>query len=75
MNYDELNEAIDKQNYNNYANVVHIPPTLESLEPRPILLDLCFQNFNYPDLTEKAKQQDGKGGLFSRAFGYFFKNK
>lgn len=69
MPYEEYTEAIEKTNYNNYSHLLQMPPNTKLLDPKPIVYDLTFQRFQYPNLENKKK---GEKGIFSRAFGYFF---
>lgn len=69
--YEEYLDAYSKNNYNNYSHMVQFPPNTQLLNPKPIVYDLSFQKFQYPNLAEKSKKQESKG-LIGRAFGYFF---
>jgi hypothetical protein len=73
ISYDEYQEAIQKNNYNNYSNLIQIPPNTELLNPKPIIYDLTFQRFQYPELENKMKK--AQSGILGRAFGYFFNKK
>lgn len=70
--YEEYLEAVEKNNYNNYSHIIQFPPNTHLINPKPIIYDLAFQKFSYPNLEEKSKKQESKG-LIGRAFGYFFK--
>ncbi len=70
ISYEEYKEALDKNNYNNYSSIIQIPPNTQQLNPKPVIYDLTFLRFQYPDLTEKIKESNK--GLFGRAMGYFF---
>ncbi len=69
--YEEYLEAYNKNNYNNFSHIVQFPPNTHLITPKPIVYDLSFQKFNYPNLAEKSKKLENKG-LIGRAFGYFF---
>ena len=72
ISYEEYEDALEKMNYNNYNHIIQLPPNTNLILPNPIIYDLTFQKFQYPNLENKINKQ-GKGGMFSRAVGYFFK--
>lgn len=69
--YEEYFDAYNKNNYNNYSHIIQFPPNTQLINPKPIVYDLSFQKFQYPNLSEKSKKQENKG-IIGRAFGYFF---
>jgi len=69
--FEDYLEACNKNNYNNYSQIIQFPPNTHLINPKPIIYDLSFQKFQYPNLEEKSKKQESKG-LIGRAFGYFF---
>ncbi len=71
FNYEEYLDSYTKNNYNNYSHIIQFPPNTQLINPKPIIYDLSFQKFQYPNLQEKSKKQENKG-LIGRAFGYFF---
>lgn len=71
ISYDEYKEANLKHNFNNYSNIIQVPPNVTMLNPKPIVYDLTFQNIQYPNIDHKLKKETK--GIFSRAVGYFFK--
>lgn len=71
ISLEEYYEAHDKKNYNNYSNLIQLPPSTLSLNPKPIIYDLTFPRFEYPNLQERIKQNEK--GLLSGVLGYFFK--
>lgn len=72
VTYEEYVEAFDKGTYNNYSHIIQLPPNNEILNPKPIVYDLTYQKFAYPNLDKKIKKTEDKG-LMSRAFGMFWK--
>jgi hypothetical protein len=69
--YEEYLDAYNKNNYNNYSHIIQFPPNTQLINPKPIVYDLSFQKFRYPNLSEKSKKEESKG-LIVRAFGYLF---
>lgn len=69
--YEEYIDAVFKNNYNNNNHLVQLPPNTQLLHPKPIVYDLAFQKFNYPDLKQKIQKAPEKS-IIGRAFGYFF---
>jgi len=68
--YEEYVDATMKNNYNNNSSIIHLPPNTHLLNPKPIVYDLAFPKFQYPDL--KQKKQATEKSMIGRAFGYFF---
>ncbi len=71
IGFDEYKEANSKHNFNNYSNIIQVPPNISMLTPKPLVYDLTFQNIQYPNIDHKLKKESK--GIFSRAVGYFFK--
>lgn len=68
--YEEYVDAVLKNNYNNNSSIIQIPPNTHLINPKPIIYDLAFPKFQYPDL--KQKMQKTEKSMIGRAFGYFF---
>jgi hypothetical protein len=69
MSYEDYHESIEKTNFNNYSHVIQIPPNTKLVDPKPIIYDLAFLRFGYPDLEAKKKSSKG---ILGRALGYFW---
>jgi hypothetical protein len=68
--YEEYVDATMKNNYNNNSSIIHLPPNTQLLDPKPIVYDLVFSKFQYPDLKQKMEKTEKS--IIGRAFGYFF---
>ena len=70
LSYDEYKEALMKNNYNNYTQIMQFPMNTKLIPPKPIVFDLTYEQFTYPNLEEKTKKQ--AKGLLGRTLGYWF---
>ena len=70
LSYDEYKEALMKNNYNNYTQIMQFPMNTKLIPPKPIVFDLTYEQFTYPNLEEKTKKQSK--GLLGRTLGYWF---
>jgi len=68
--YEEYVDATMKNNYNNNSSIIHLPPNTQLLNPKPIVYDLVFPKFQYPDLKQKMQKTDK--GIIGILSGYFF---
>lgn len=71
FSYEEYIDSAVKNNYNNNNNLIQIPPNTNLIYPKPIVYDLAFPKFQYPDLKQKMEKTESKS-MIGRAFGYFF---
>ena len=59
-----------KNNYNNFTQIMQLPMNTKLIPPKPIVFDLTYEQFTYPNLEEKTKKQSK--GLLGRTLGYWF---
>ncbi|MCQ2816806.1 MAG: hypothetical protein MJ252_06025, partial [archaeon] len=70
ITFENYSDAVNKGTFNNYSQIVQIPISTVLIPPKPIVYDLTYEKFEYPNLEEKTKKQSK--GLLGRTFGYFF---
>ena len=70
ISYQDYIEATSKNNFNNYTQIMQLPPNTKLIPPKPIVFDLTYEQFSYPNLEEKTKKQ--QKGFLGRTFGYWF---
>ena len=49
---------------------MQLPMNTKLIPPKPIVFDLTYERFTYPNLEEKTKKQ--AKGLLGRTLGYWF---
>ena len=70
ISYQDYIEATSKNNYNNYTQIMQLPPNTKLIPPKPIVFDLTYEQFSYPKKKKKTKKQ--QKGFLGRTFGYWF---
>ena len=66
--YEDYMNVINNNSFNNYNNIMQIPMNTSLIEPKPIIFDLIYDKFDYPDLTNKTKE--GSKGIMGKLFGF-----
>jgi len=66
--FEDYMKVINNNSFNNYNNIMQIPMNTSLIEPKPIIFDLIYDKFDYPDLTNKTKE--GSKGIMGKLFGF-----
>ena len=76
ISFEEYNDSLSKQTYNNYTHLIQFPPNFQILYPKPISYDLVHSRINYPDMKQKIeKEEQANKGYFGKALSYMFGGK